>query len=75
MRFKHYFHELRLLLGIERNTTSHSEKWISGAGALMGILAVYWVTRWVFPNGFMENAGNMEERHWQWLTPWPTGWQ
>ena len=59
MRFKHYIHELRLLLGIERNTTSHGEKWISGAGALMGMLTVYWVTRWVFPNGFMENAGDM----------------
>ncbi|HEV7272101.1 HPP family protein [Pseudoxanthomonas sp.] len=41
--------ELRLLLGIERNTTSHGEKWISGIGALLGIVAVYWLTRWTFP--------------------------
>lgn len=59
MRLKHYLHELRLFLGIERNTTSHSEKWISGLGALMGMLAVYWITTWTFPNGFMENAGSL----------------
>lgn len=59
MRTKHYLHELRLLLGIERNTTSHGEKWISGVGALMGILCVYWITVWTFPNGFMENAGSL----------------
>ena len=41
--------ELRLLLGIERNTTRHGEKWISGIGALMGIVAVYWITHWIFP--------------------------
>ena len=41
--------ELRLLLGIERNTTRHGEKWISGIGALMGIGAVYWITHWIFP--------------------------
>ena len=41
--------ELRLLLGIERNTTSHGEKWISGIGALLGILSVYWITRWTLP--------------------------
>jgi len=41
--------ELRLLLGIERNTTRHGEKWISGIGALLGIVAVYWLTRWTFP--------------------------
>ena len=46
------FHELRLWLGIERNTTSHGEKWISGIGAVMGILSVYWITRWAFPQGF-----------------------
>ena len=41
-----FLHELRLLLGIERNTTTHGEKWISGVGAAMGILAVWWITRW-----------------------------
>jgi len=41
--------ELRLLLGIERNTTRHGEKWISGIGALLGIVSVYWLTRWTFP--------------------------
>lgn len=45
-------HDLRLWLGIERNTTSHAEKWISGIGALLGILSVYWITHWAFPQGF-----------------------
>ena len=52
-------HELRLWLGIERNTTSHGEKWISGIGALMGILCVYWITRWVFPQGFTGTPGGV----------------
>ena len=51
------FHELRLWLGIERSTTSHGEKWISGIGALLGIVAVYWITRAVFPNGFTTTPG------------------
>lgn len=59
MNIKHYLHELRLLLGIERNTTNHGEKWISGIGALFGILSVYWITRWQFPHGYMENAGTL----------------
>lgn len=59
MTLKDFFHETRLVLGIERNTTSHSEKWISGLGALLGIMAVYWITRWAFPHGFMENSGSL----------------
>lgn len=59
MRFKHYLHELRLLVGIERNTTTNAEKWISGLGAFMGIMAVYWVTKLTFPGGFMENTGTI----------------
>ena len=51
------FHELRLWLGIERSTTRHGEKWISGIGALLGIVAVYWITRAVFPNGFTTTPG------------------
>ena len=53
------FQELRLWLGIERNTTSHGEKWISGIGAVMGILSVYWITRWAFPQGFNGTPGGM----------------
>ncbi|MBD9434659.1 HPP family protein [Pseudoxanthomonas sp. PXM03] len=49
--------ELRLLLGIERNTTSHGEKWISGIGALLGILAVYGLTRWTFPEHAASAVG------------------
>lgn len=57
MRVKHWLHEGRLLLGIERSTTRHGEKLISAAGAFFGILAVYWGTRWCFPDGFMHTAG------------------
>ena len=49
--------ELRLLLGIERNTTRHGEKWISGIGALLGILAVYGLTRWTFPTDAASAVG------------------
>lgn len=59
MTFKHLLQELRLLLGIERNTTRHGEKIISGIGAFLGILAVYWGTRWCFPDGFMHTAGTL----------------
>lgn len=59
MQVKHWLHDMRLLLGIERNTTSHSEKIISGVGAFLGILMVYWGTRWCFPDGFMHTAGTL----------------
>jgi CBS domain-containing membrane protein len=59
MTFNHFFHELRLLLGIERNTTSHKEKLISALGAVLGILCVYWTMRWCFPHGFMHTAGTL----------------
>jgi CBS domain-containing membrane protein len=59
MTFKYLLHEARLLLGIERNTTRHGEKIISGIGAFLGILAVYWGTRWCFPDGFMHTAGTL----------------
>ncbi|KRG71684.1 HPP family protein [Pseudoxanthomonas dokdonensis] len=52
-------HPLRQWLGIERNTTSHGEKWISGIGAMLGILAVYAITHALFPHGFMGSAGGM----------------
>lgn len=39
-RYSFLLHELRALLGVERNTTSHAEKLISGLGGLVGILAV-----------------------------------
>lgn len=59
MTIKHLLHEARLLLGIERNTTRHGEKVISAVGAMLGILAVYWGTRWSFPDGFMHTAGTL----------------
>lgn len=59
MTIKHIIHEARLYLGIERNTTRHGEKIISAVGAFLGILAVYWGTRWCFPDGFMHTAGTL----------------
>lgn len=59
MTTKHLLHEMRLYLGIERSTTSHGEKLISALGAFLGILAVYWGTRWCFPDGFMHTAGTL----------------
>ncbi len=59
MTIKHLLHEMRLYLGIERSTTSHGEKLISALGAFLGILAVYWGTRWCFPDGFMHTAGTL----------------
>lgn len=59
MTIHHLLHEARLLLGIERNTTRHGEKLISALGAFLGIAAVYWGTRWCFPDGFMHTAGTL----------------
>lgn len=36
--------ECRALLGLERNTTSHTEKLISGLGGLVGMLTVYFIS-------------------------------
>jgi CBS domain-containing membrane protein len=49
---------LRSWLGIERNQTSHGEKWISALGALLGIIVVYQLTHWSFPHGFDGHAGS-----------------
>lgn len=43
-RYATLLHECRALLGLERNTTSHAEKLISGFGALVGMLAVYGIS-------------------------------
>jgi CBS domain-containing membrane protein len=52
-------HTLRLWLGIERSTTQASDKWLSGLGAILGIVAVSWLTRWVFPQGFQGTASGL----------------
>ncbi len=59
MTIHHLLHEIRLLFGIERNTTRHGEKLISALGGFLGIIAVYWGTRWCFPDGFMHTAGTL----------------
>ncbi|AMJ57984.1 MULTISPECIES: HPP family protein [Stenotrophomonas] len=50
-------HPLRNWLSIERNQTSHGEKWISALGALIGITVVYQLTHWCFPGGFGNHHG------------------
>lgn len=35
-----------LIIGIEPNSTSHLEKWLSALGAFLGIAAVCWVSHW-----------------------------
>jgi len=52
-------HALRLWLGIERNTTTHGEKWISAIGALLGIAAVYMTTHWAFDAGFIGTPAGL----------------
>jgi len=47
---------LRIWLGIERNTTTHAEKWISGVGAFFGILAVSLVLHAGLPQGLTGGA-------------------
>jgi len=46
-----FFQESRALLGLERNTTSHTEKLISGMGAVLGMAAVYLIAYWVCGEG------------------------
>jgi CBS domain-containing membrane protein len=57
MSIKFLLSEIRSYLGIERNTTSHREKIISGAGAALGVFAVYLGALWAFPEG-LNTAGN-----------------
>lgn len=35
-----------LIIGVEPNSTSHLEKWLSALGAFLGIAAVCWVSHW-----------------------------
>ncbi len=50
--------EIRLFLGIERNTTSHTEKLLSALGAFLGIGAIWLGMHWYFPQGFMHSTGS-----------------
>lgn len=51
---KRMLSELFALFGVESNSTSHIEKWISSIGALIGILTVYWASQW-----YLDTAGIM----------------
>lgn len=59
MSFRKFLTECRLLLGINHNSPSHAEKWISGLGGFLGIASVYWIATWTFPQGFMHTAGTL----------------
>ncbi|GGC00560.1 hypothetical protein GCM10011352_28400 [Marinobacterium zhoushanense] len=49
---KRVYDKLLVLLGVGDNTTGHSEKLISGLGALLGMLGVYWISSWYLgPDG------------------------
>jgi CBS domain-containing membrane protein len=41
---KRILQNVALYIGLERNTTTHSEKLLAGLGAFLGILTVYWVS-------------------------------
>lgn len=58
MRLRQQLGELRLLIGLERNTTSHNEKLISALGALLGVLAVSAVTGWIHQQGVINTASS-----------------
>lgn len=49
MKHSNAFARLRPWVGLERNTTTHAEKWISAIGALLGIAVVWAVAHWVVP--------------------------
>jgi len=40
---------IKRFLGLESNNTGHLEKWVSGIGALIGILAVAWISQHYVP--------------------------
>ncbi|WP_198411197.1 HPP family protein [Marinimicrobium alkaliphilum] len=50
----HWLMRLRSVLGLESSTTGHGEKLISALGAALGILAVYWLSRW-----YLDSTGSL----------------
>jgi len=45
MKPRSLIHRIQEFIGLENNTTGHAEKWISGFGGLLGIYAIWQVTR------------------------------
>lgn len=56
MRLRQMLGELRLLIGLERNTTSHNEKAISALGALLGVSAVATATGALHALGLFDES-------------------
>lgn len=60
IKTKHFFKETKLLLGLAPNTTSHTEKLISGIGAIVGILFTLKISLSNFdPNSALLLVGSM----------------
>lgn len=57
MKHQRWYHELRKLLGIGHNTTSHREKLLATTGALLSIAAVYWLTAQADSGLITDHAG------------------
>jgi len=44
-----FLRRIKRFIGFESNNTGHVEKWVSGTGALIGILAVAWISQHYVP--------------------------
>ena len=54
---KSFYSEFKLLLGIEKKITTHTEKLISALGAFIAIAAIYQVTNGLFEQGYLSQTG------------------
>ncbi|MDN4501139.1 HPP family protein [Alteromonadaceae bacterium BrNp21-10] len=52
---KPVLNELRLLIGLDRQTTSHNEKIISAFGGFLSITIVYWLTQLTLDVGIIDS--------------------
>jgi len=58
MNWKYYRREMRQLLGVPRNTTSHNEKLLSALGAAIGIFTISGLGGWLYLLGFLDQQGS-----------------
>ncbi|MGD9662590.1 MAG: HPP family protein [Porticoccaceae bacterium] len=57
MAVKNLYTEFKLLLGIEKKATTHTEKLISALGAFIAIAGIYQVTNGLFEQGYLNQTG------------------
>jgi CBS-domain-containing membrane protein len=55
MRFSHFLHELRMFIGLAKNTTSHSEKIISALGGGISIVLVFVCSQALIDAGIIDS--------------------